>query len=765
MGGTALATSQVNRQVQDDLTHAEKVAFPILFLLALWVFRSLVAALLPLVCGALTILGSLLLLRLLDLALPMSTYALNIVTGAGLGLGIDYSLLLISRYREELARRGPGLDAVRATLSTAGRTVVFSSITVGAAVATLAVFPLGFMRSMGIAGGLVGPLAGLIALTVLPALFVLLGPRVNALSLSRWRVAVERAAKGERGGWYRLAQALMRRPWPVALAATAVLVVLGLPFLSVRFTGVDASVLPEAVSSRVVDTALREDFPVTAVSPAYAVISGDAAAQAFAARVGRLPDAALVLPPRRLGTGVWEVRVSSGQPFLDASSQRLVRELRALPGGAPVGGSTAQYLDQKHTLGARLPLALVLLCAVTFLLLFLATRSLVLPLKTLVMNALTLVATLGILVFVFQDARLEGVLAYRSQGALQLTQPLLLFVIAFGLATDYGVFLLTRIKEAWDSGLSNREAVAVGLERTGRIITAAALLFCVAVGAFATSKVVLVKEVGVGIGLAVLIDATIVRALLVPSLMAILGRWNWWPSRRRRLDQLTPAYSKPSNRTARRSQIRALCWSRRDVRTLPVELLEDVQHRAMLSSSQETARHADLVIGATHPQGAGRRHGGGWNAGSGRWSHVAAPASSRSPTMCAASRSRSSRRRQIARLVGVGRARQRPRKRGLVEACAHLPDCVPALDGALEQRRLALVRRADHRPRRDEDVALVRTVAGDVRVTSRHDRVESDDVVRTGARAPHGEPVVGRRDPAAIRIRKPSSRTASSRGC
>ena len=534
MGGTALATSQVNRQVQDDLTHAEKVAFPILFVLALWVFRSLVAALLPLVCGALTILGSLLLLRLLDLALPMSTYALNIVTGAGLGLGIDYSLLLISRYREELARRGPGLDAVRATLSTAGRTVAFSSITVGAAVATLAVFPLGFMRSMGIAGGLVGPLAGLIALTVLPALFVLLGPRVNALSLARWRVAVERAAKGERGGWYRLAQALMRRPWPVAVAATAVLVVLGLPFLSVRFTGVDASVLPEAVSSRVVDTALREDFPVTAVSPAYAVISGDAAAQAFAARVGRLQDAALVLPPRRLGTGAWEVRVSSGQPFLDASSQRLVRELRALPGGAPVGGSTAQYLDQKHTLGARLPLALVLLCVVTFVLLFLATRSLVLPLKTLVMNALTLVATLGILVFVFQDARLEGVLAYRSQGALQLTQPLLLFVIAFGLATDYGVFLLTRIKEAWDSGLSNREAVAIGLERTGRIITAAALLFCVAVGAFATSKVVLVKEVGVGIGLAVLIDATIVRALLVPSLMAILGRWNWWPSRQRR---------------------------------------------------------------------------------------------------------------------------------------------------------------------------------------------------------------------------------------
>ncbi len=260
-GGTALATVQVNDQIQHDLTRAEKIAFPILFLLALWVFRSVVAALLPILCGALTILGSLLLLRLLDLLLPMSTFALNIVTGAGLGLGIDYSLLLVSRYREELVRHGPGADAVRATLATAGRTVAYSSITVGAAIATVAIFPLGFLQSMGIAGGLVGPLAGLIALTVLPALFVLLGPRVNAGALPRWRRAVERTAAGEQGGWYRLAQALMRRPWPVAIAATALLLVLGLPFLSTRFTGVDASVLPASVSSRVVDTALRKDFP------------------------------------------------------------------------------------------------------------------------------------------------------------------------------------------------------------------------------------------------------------------------------------------------------------------------------------------------------------------------------------------------------------------------------------------------------------------------------------------------------------------------
>jgi uncharacterized membrane protein YdfJ with MMPL/SSD domain len=533
VGGPAIAITQVNDQVEHDLTHAEELAFPLLFLLALWVFRSLVAALLPLVCGALAILGSLLMLRVLNAFSPVSSYALNIVTGAGLGLGIDYSLLLVSRFREELARRGPGAEAVRATVATAGRTVAYSSVTVGAAIATLAVFPLGFLRSMGIAGGLVGPLAGLIALTVLPALFVLLGPRVNALSPARWRRDLERTDVDRSGGWYRLAHALMRRPIPVAVAATALLLVLGWPFLSIRFTGVDASVLPPSASSRVVDTALRSDFAPTVASPAYAVLHGDPArARDYALAVRGLRNAALVLPPRRLAPGTWELRASSGKPFLADASQRLVHGMRALPGDALVGGATAQFLDQKHALGSRLALAISLLCVVTFLLLYRATRSLVLPFKTLVMNALTLSATFGILVFVFQDGRLEGLLDYRGQGALQLTQPVLLFAVAFGLATDYGVFLLLRIKEGWDAGLQNREAVATGLERTGRIVTAAALLFCIAVGSFATSQVILVKEVGVGIALAVLIDATIVRALLVPSLMAILGRWNWWPARR-----------------------------------------------------------------------------------------------------------------------------------------------------------------------------------------------------------------------------------------
>ena len=527
MGGTALATRQVNDQIQHDLTHAEELAFPLLFLLALWVFRSVVAALLPLVCGALTILGALLMLRLLDLLTPVSTFALNIVTGAGLGLGIDYSLLLVSRFREELVRVGPGGEAVRRTLATAGRTVAFSAVTVAAAIATLAVFPLGFLRSMGIAGGLVAPVAGLISLTVLPALFVLLGERVNALAPARWRRATEATARGEQGAWYRLAHAIMRRPLPVALASAALLVALGLPFLGIRFTGVDASVLPPRASSRVVETALQQDFGPRVRWTAYALVP-EAGAAAYAARVRTLPDVALVLPPQRLGAGLAVVRASSGAPFLDPRSQRLVAQLRRLD--PPVGGSTAAFLDQRHALGSSLPLAIGLLCAVTFALLYRATRSLVLPLKALVMNLLTLCATFGILVFVFQEGRLEGLLGYRGQGALELTQPVLLFAIAFGLSTDYGIFLLTRIREAWDAGLPNREAVAVGLERTGRIVTAAALLFCIAVGSFATSRVVMLKEVGIGIALAVLIDATIVRALLVPSLMALLGRWNWWPS-------------------------------------------------------------------------------------------------------------------------------------------------------------------------------------------------------------------------------------------
>jgi RND superfamily putative drug exporter len=374
---------------------------------------------------------------------------------------------------------------------------------------------------------IVAPLAGLVALTLLPACFVLLGLRINALAPRRWQRAAERAARPEEhGSWYRFAHWVMRRaPW-VAACSAALLIVLGLPFLGVRFVGVDATVLPASSSSRQVDDLLRTRFGPGLDSPVHLAVRSPAVVTS----IRRLQSVARVTTPERLGPRLWSVDVVPSGDAMSSSAKELVRRLRRLPGVA-VTGRTAWYLDTAATLTRRLPYALALLGITTFVLLFVVTGSVVLPLKALVMNVLGLSAAFGVLVVVFQDGRLESLLDYRSQGALELTQPILLFAVAFGLATDYAVFLFSRIREAHDDGLRNREAVALGLERTGRVITAAALLFCVAVGAFATSGILIVKELGLGIALAVAIDAFIVRALLVPSLMALLGDWNWWAPR------------------------------------------------------------------------------------------------------------------------------------------------------------------------------------------------------------------------------------------
>ncbi|MFL5952949.1 MAG: MMPL family transporter [Gaiellaceae bacterium] len=528
VGGGALANDQVGKQSERDLVRAELIAFPLLLLLALWIFRGVVAALLPLAGGLLSLFSTLALLRFVNDVRPISVFALNLVTGAALGLAIDYSLLLVSRYREELARHGPGREALRATLVTAGRTVAFSAVTVAAAFASLLVFPLPFLRSMAVGGLIVAPLAGLVALTLLPALFALLGGRVNALAPARWQRAAERAARpDERGAWYRFAHWVMRRPGRVAAGSATVLIVLGLPFLGVRFVAVDATVLPSSSSARKADDALHRFFAPGLDAPLHLAMRSPRVLP----RIRRLPDVLAVSTPRRLGEHLWSVEVIPRTGAMESPTKDLVRAVRALP-GVSVAGRTAWYLDTAASLRRHLPYALAILATTTFLLLFAVTRSLVLPLKALLMNVLGLSAAFGVLVLIFQDGRLEGLLGYRSQGALELTQPVLLFAIAFGLATDYGVFLLSRIKEAHDAGLPNREAVALGLERTGRVVTAAALLFCVAVGAFATSSILIVKELGLGIALAVAIDASLVRALLVPSLMALLGDWNWWPASR-----------------------------------------------------------------------------------------------------------------------------------------------------------------------------------------------------------------------------------------
>jgi uncharacterized membrane protein YdfJ with MMPL/SSD domain len=530
VGGGAVAQQQAGEQVEKDLRTAELYAFPILFLLSLLFFRSLVAAALPLVIGGLTIVSTMLMLSVANELGSISVFALNLVIGLGLGLSIDYSLFIVSRYREEIAKSGPGLEAMRRTMATAGRTVLFSALTVAGAIASLLVFPQRFLYSMGIGGALVALIAAAVALVVLPAILALLGTRVNALAPGVLRGRAEREARpDEHGFWFRLSRLVMRVPGRIAIASAALLIALGIPFLSAQFTTVDAQVLPDSASANRVDDALRAEFPPFRDAPIQLAVSGGPErAEAVARAAEGLPGVAQVRPPVELEDGNHVVEVVSANPPLSPPSEDLVADLRTLEADALATGSTAGFVDLKDSLAAHLPLMLAIVVAVTIVLLFAFTGSVVMPVLQILMNLLGLSAVFGILVLIFQDGRLEGLLGYTGESALDATQPLFLFVVAFGLSTDYGVFLLSRIKEARDRGAPTSDAVAIGLERVGRIATAAAVLFAVAIGAFVTSEMIFIKQLGLGTALAVLIDATIIRALLVPSLMELLGKWNWW---------------------------------------------------------------------------------------------------------------------------------------------------------------------------------------------------------------------------------------------
>jgi uncharacterized membrane protein YdfJ with MMPL/SSD domain len=545
VGGYAVAQEQVNKQVERDLKTAELIAFPLLFLLSLLFFRSLVASVLPLMIGGLAIVGTFLILRIASEFGSISVFALNLTTALGLGLAIDYSLFIVSRYREEIAKDGPGPAAMRRVLATSGRTVFFSSLTVAAALASLLVFPQSFLYSMGLGGALVALFTALIALTVLPAVLTLLGKRVNA-GAPRFlqRRAEADARPDESGFWYRLSRFVMRRPIPVATLSALLLIVLGLPFFGIKFNTVDPTVLPQSASARQAYEAVSDEFPPYRDTPIWVDVAGGGprAAARVAGTIRGVDGVAEVQPPQPLKGGVTAIQVVSANPFVSEASQQTVERIRALqaPPGTTVlvGGATADFVDLQSSLTSHLPIALAIVIGATLVILFLMTGSVILPIKSLIMNFLNLSAVFGLLVLIFQDGRLEGFLDYTSPGAIEQTMPILLFAVAFGLSTDYAVFLLSRIKEARDNGASDSECVAIGLERTGRIVTAAALLFAVAMFAFATSQIIFIKENGVGTALAVLIDASIVRALLVPSLMELLGKWNWWaPAPLRRLHE------------------------------------------------------------------------------------------------------------------------------------------------------------------------------------------------------------------------------------
>jgi len=527
VGGESVAGLQLGETVSEDLARAELLAFPILALLSLLFFRGR-AALMPLLVGVTTVLGTFLVLAGVNQLYAVNVFALNLVIGLGLGLAIDYTLFLLTRFREELGNGAAQGAAIRTTMATAGRTVMFSAATVAAALATLTLFPLGFAQSMGIAGASVAIVAALASLAVSPALLGLWGRK-----LLRARDAGAAAAEDR---WHRLAHAVMRRPGLIAAITAAVMLAVALPALGVKWTPVDATAIPPSQSARVVADALERDFAGAGRTPVTVAISAPpsaAAVRAFAERVGTLEGVRSVAAPADLGGGTWRVTASvPGDPAGDVA-QDVVAQVRDLPAPFPtaVTGPAAEFVDQQATIGARLPAAVLVLCALTFLVLWLMTGSVVLPVKAIVMNALTVGAALSPLILIYQGGRLEDLLGYTSNGGVEPTDFLVTAALVFALSTDYGVFLLGRIKEARDAGESEREAVAIGLARTGRVVTAAAILLAVAIGVFSTSSVPFIQQVGIATATGVLLDAFVVRSLLVPSLMALLGRWNWWSPR------------------------------------------------------------------------------------------------------------------------------------------------------------------------------------------------------------------------------------------
>ncbi len=538
VGGNVPMEVAINSEVTADIAKAEGFSMPVLLILLLVIFGSLAAAALPVAIGGVAILGSFTVLRLLTMVTTVSIYSVNITTILGLGLGIDYGLFVVTRFREELHRQPTVEQAVARTVATAGRTVAVSGVTVAVALTSLMLFPEDFLRSMGYGGVATVAVDMLAALTVLPALLAVLGHRVNALRIRR---SVQRPAADETsGGWYRLAHSVMRRPVVYVTVIVIGLLALGAPFLRISWGGTDARTLPAASTVRQVSQTLAGDFPVNSTAPIEALVTlpragaGAAALDAYLHRIDAIPGVTSAqVTAAKAGT----VRVDVGYlpPTVSSAARHIVTQIRdtSPPPGATVlvGGTTAGLVDELASLGATLPWMALLVGVSTFVLLFLAFGSMVLPLKAIVMNVLSLSATFGVVVWIFQWGHLSGLLRFTSTGSIDPTMPILMLAVIFGLSMDYEVFLLSRIRERYDQTGDNTASVASGLQRTGGVITSLALLLIIVVGAFSASGITFIKLMGVGMIVALLVDATVVRVLLVPATMRLLGRANWWAPR------------------------------------------------------------------------------------------------------------------------------------------------------------------------------------------------------------------------------------------
>ena len=562
VGGEAEVFFEVGQTIERDILRAEAIAIPITTVLLVLVFGSAVAASLPLLIGVLSILGTFLTLHLLVKGIDVSVYSVNLATSLGLGLGIDYGLFMVTRYREELTRR-ERTAAIVATVRTAGRTVLFSALTVLLSLSALLVFPLYFLRSFAYAGLAAVVFAAVGAIVVLPAALAVLGHRIDSLDLRRparrlLRLPAPRPAQLDTGVWSRIAHLVMRRPLPIATTVIVLLLVAAAPFSSVVFGLPDDRVLPASAEGYQVAEAVRQDFP-SRDSLALSVVApdadGDAATASYAtalsqvdgvdrvdAATGSYVDGAQVWPGSAAldAGGGTRLTVVPGVESYGPEGEQLVADVRAVPsplGPVLVDGQAASLVDTKAALGARLPLALGLIVVTTFVLLFLFTGSVVLPLKALVLNLLSLCATFGAMVWVFQQGHLGGLIGSPVvTGTLDTTIPILMFCLLFGLSMDYEVFLLSRIKEVYDATGDNTRAVAVGLQRTGKIVTAAAALLAIVFLAFVSSDITFIKLLGLGTALAVLVDATLIRGALVPAFMRLAGGANWWaPAPLRRL--------------------------------------------------------------------------------------------------------------------------------------------------------------------------------------------------------------------------------------